>query len=1035
MYNKKVLSLILAFIMIFSTVAIVFADTTEKIGADAKTLGVIEVLKGDTAEGVTIEYLKKETTRMQAATMYLRLIGKENEALAFKGTSNFTDADTIAWAGGKAIMAYLKANPELGWIGSETGAFSPTEKITTQQYYKVMLESLGYKQNIDFKWIDVIAFAATKGLDNLDVGVSFTNNDLAIATVEALMAKVKGTNMTLSEQLVDAAVIEKKAAVEAGLYPKSVSVAAAIVDEAVALGNTVVEVTFEDDIDAAAENYSNYSIKGLEVSSAVVTGSDTVRLITKAQKAGTLYELTFGKKSVSFAGIAAVSGGPFIKDSSSEDIEEVVITFDRNVDYETAINVTNYTIKGIEIKKAEVSDGNKVTLTTEGLENNTSYDIKAEGIKSVDGVLRNSSSDSFRSDFDEAAPRIDSTKSEAETNQRVILYFTEKVAEESAENILNYALKINETDGAELEILSVTWNEEDENNVEIITEAMDKGESYRLTVNNITDQRKAANTMARDASWTFMGIGEDDDAPEFTSATVISKDKLIVVFEDDSRINEDSVSDTDNYTFTKGTETLDVNDVMTLKNEIGIFKALVTVDYMETGKNYELEVNGILDEFGNAISEAPIAVRPKIADFASAALVKVMVNSKSEITLSFNKELNESSSENIANYSIDGGIGTPIEAVLNDDGMTVELEVNELTNGKSYSLTVDGVKDLAGNVLEFTKEDIVAEAATDWDTDAPKLDDVYAENMYVTALQFDEEVKFAADTELWLTGGSYTAPSPLKLTVKTLGENNKIVEFSLFDGTEWVALDENVNYTVFKVVAAAGTGISDLAGNKFVMPDENFTFDGSDDIPEYPEVDSYDQIDESTFELIMTENVKFKDTEDMAVEEANVNGLRITIDKNVLTFIGHITEGEEYIFDLREFLTDEHGMAVVNEEVDDSPTVNRTVLVGKETDEKIPYINVVKAINNITVEVEFNENIAVAEEAFFEIRNISMDKNLTIDVLNIEGKIVTLVLSSPLEGRYEYELTMEGSKVKDFAGNSAIKDTVYFSGSDLAPMK
>jgi hypothetical protein len=355
--------------------------------------------------------------------------------------------------------------------------------------------------------------------------------------------------------------------------------------------------------------------------------------------------------------------------------------------------------------------------------------------------------------------------------------------------------------------------------------------------------------------------------------------------------------------------------------------------------------------------------------------------------------------------------------------------------GKSYSLTVDGIEDLAGNVLKFTKEDIVAEAATDWDTDAPELGDVYAENMYVTALQFDEEVRFAADTELWLTGGSYSAASPLKLTAKIHGENNKIVEFSLFDGTEWVALDENVNYTVFKVAAAVGTGISDLAGNKFVMPDENFTFDGSDDIPDYPEVDSYDQTDESTFELIMTENVKFKDAEDMAVEEANVNGFRITIDKNVLTFIGHITEGEEYIFDLRKFLTNEHGMAVVNEEVEDSPAVNRTVLVGKGTDEEVPYINGIKATNNITVEIEFNENIAVAEEAFFEIKNVSMNKNLAIDVLEIDGKIVTLVLSAPLEGRYEYELTMEGSKVKDFAGYSAIKDTVYFSGSDLAPVK
>jgi hypothetical protein len=690
MNNKKILALLLAFAMMFSTITTAFADTTATIGEDAEALKIMGVLQGENSEGVTPEYLAKETTRMQAAIMYLRLKGLEEEAMAFTGTENFTDAGTMIWNEGKAVMAYLKANPQLGWIGADLGKFEPFTTITVNQYYKVMLEALGYKQTTaevegDFEWKDVMTFAASKGLVKLADNVKFTNNDLAVATIEGLMTEMKEGGKTLIVSLVDAEMINKEAAVEAGLIAGSIS---AVLDKAVALGNTVVEVEFEDDVDAAAANADNYVIEGLEVISAVVTGADTVRLETAAQKVGTLYELTVGENSVKFTGIAKSSGGPELEEAVSEDVEEVVLTFDKNLDYETATNVANYSISGVEIEKAEVSDDKEVTLTTVGLKDSTTYTVKVSNIESVDGVSRRNTSDSFRSRYDTAYPRIDSSETKVETNQRIVLFFNEKVTKESAENLDNYSITVNETDGAELEILSVVWDDDDENNVEIVTEAMERREDYKLYVNNISDQRKVANTMSRQATWTFDGMDEDNDAPELEDVTVISKNQLVVEFSDDSRIDEESVLDINNYNFTKGSDSLGVDDVETLKNETGTFKALVTVEEMEAGKNYDLEVSYILDEFGNAIEEDSKSVNPAIGDFASAALTSVTVNSKSKITLGFNKELREVSAENIANYSIDGGIGTPTKATLKDDDKTVELEINELTNGlKSVSYT------------------------------------------------------------------------------------------------------------------------------------------------------------------------------------------------------------------------------------------------------------------------------------------------------------------------------------------------------------
>jgi hypothetical protein len=191
--NKKILALLLAFAMLFSTMTTAFASESATIGTDAAALKIMGVLQGENSSGVTPEYLAKGTTRIQAAIMYLRLKGLEDEAMAFTGASNFSDANTMAWAQGKAIMAYLKANPQLGWIGADGGKFEPFASITVNQYYKVMLEALGYKQTTadvagDFTWADVMSFAAAKGLAKLAGNANFTNNDVAIATIEGLKA-------------------------------------------------------------------------------------------------------------------------------------------------------------------------------------------------------------------------------------------------------------------------------------------------------------------------------------------------------------------------------------------------------------------------------------------------------------------------------------------------------------------------------------------------------------------------------------------------------------------------------------------------------------------------------------------------------------------------------------------------------------------------------------------------------------------------------------------------------------------------------
>ncbi len=1053
---KKTLALVLALAMVFSTITVAFAEGT--IGADAQVCADLGMLKGATGT-VDAAYVATVPNRAQAAVMFLRLKGLEAEAMAFTGEANFADADEVAWA--KPVMAYLKANPQLGWVGSE-GKFNPAGVMTAQAYYKVMLETLGYKQTTaevvgDFAYADVVTFAAGKGLTKVAAVTNFTVNDLATATVEALKANMKDGGKTLVATLVEAGKVDNAKAVAAGLIVEEAPVVAVAVDSAIALGSTVVEVEFEEDFDAAsAGDAANYVIEGLEIKSVVVAGADTVRLETATQTAGKLYTLTVGEKSVTFAGLEKVSGGPELTDAVSEDVEEVVLTFDMNLDYAAATDVANYTISGVDVVEAAV-DGEEVTLTTEGLKNKTSYTVKVSNMKSIEGTSRRATSESFKSNFDTAAPRIDQDvlNSYPDTNQRIILTFNEEVTQESAEDLANYAIE--DEDGAELAIVSVTWDDDDEDNVEIVTEAMVKNEEYKLSVNNIADQRKVANVMTKASSFNFDGLEEDEDAPEIESTKVLSPTLVRVTFKDESRVDEDSALDTNNYTLENSDEYIDVESIETLKNETGTFVALLTVSEMETNGNYTLEVVDVLDEFGNAMKEKTEGVDADLIEFASSTLVSITVVNKTTIVLDFNEELDETSAENIANYSIDGDIGTPTKAEYEKTGDaddSVRLTLNEMINGKEYEIAIDGVTDLAGNVLNFDKE-FDAITAQDWDEDAPELESVDLVDKYVVALQFDEEVSFEDGTELWLLQNDNT--TIVKLDAMTTAEDDKVVEFSK---TASVTLTtDDVTYSVYKIVYNTDEfgAIVDLIGNKFEEIEDyddmlSFKNTTTTDNPEYAEVDKIDQINGGQFDMTMTKNVLLVDNgtsvvlaadgsdsdtlPDYATVSTTKGSFKVTVDDDVVTFelAGGLKEDDEYIFDIREFLTDEHGLTVVNDEVDTNPVVNRTVLTGEETDTKAPYIEDVVAVDRITIDIEFSEDIKAAIASNFEVWNVDLKEEADIEDIEIDGNIVTLTIDEDeaLEARYEYELKMADLVVEDFASKKAADDSYVFDGSDLS---
>ena len=77
---------------------------------------------------------------------------------------------------------------------------------------------------------------------------------------------------------------------------------------------------------------------------------------------------------------------------------------------------------------------------------------------------------------------------------------------------------------------------------------------------------------------------------------------------------------------------------------------------------------------------------------------QVSVKSVTSLEVVFNEAVQSASAENTNNYFIDGGIGIPSQAIL-ANGNRVTLTVSNLTMNQTYLLTVNNVKDTAGNTI------------------------------------------------------------------------------------------------------------------------------------------------------------------------------------------------------------------------------------------------------------------------------------------------------------------------------------------------
>jgi endonuclease I len=269
---------------------------------------------------------------------------------------------------------------------------------------------------------------------------------------------------------------------------------------------------------------------------------------------------------------------------------------------------------------------------------------------------------------------------EALNDSIVKLTFSENLDEVSAETSSNYSINNG------IEVLDAKLHTF-QDYIVFLTVSKLQSNDYTLTVENIEDM--AGNVMEMEGiDFTFMG----DTIPPTVSTVFAVNDTVVeVVFTED--VEELSSEIVWNYYINNGINVLEANRDPSLHSIVNL-----SVSKMQTG-DYSITIENVKDLAGNVMEMEGIDFA-FIGDIVPPVISTVSAVNDTVVEVEFSEDVDELSSETLENYFINNGINV-LEAKRDpSQHSVVSLSVSKMQTG-DYTITVENVKDLAGNVMEM----------------------------------------------------------------------------------------------------------------------------------------------------------------------------------------------------------------------------------------------------------------------------------------------------------------------------------------------
>jgi trimeric autotransporter adhesin len=1030
--RKLLAALMAAIIMIASMPGLaVQADSISKEAQACKELGI---LIGADSSGVTTQYLSTTPTRVQAYIISLRLKGLYNEAGQYDSSNNFKDAISAGWA--MNYLAYAKNKPELGWGGYPDGTFAPGDKISGQAFYKVMLETLGYKQGMDFTYPETLDFAEEIGLvkdaDDIAKIKAFTVNDIAKGIYGALNTKPADSDKKLISVMVEKNIISSNKAVAAGF---ALDTKEAKVTRFNVTSNSRIELEFDEEIllqKGDIEISQLGSSSRLSVLSVQSEGGTAVIATTEA-KPFNAYEITVNTLIPTNSMVVKGYKNKFVampKDSTRPTARhellgrnEILVTFNEEVDRITAENLSNYAIEdNVVILSAELGISSKsVLLRTTDM--SKFYRLNIRNVTDVSGNKMIDYSELFAgANSDNQGPSIVSVKSENSTT--LVVAFNERLDSITAENTDNYSINNN---------ISVIDAKLDDSRKQVrITTSVQTLGVNKLTIQNITDTWD--NAMFR-KEYNFVG----DTSKSTATVLAISNNEVMITFS--KGVNKETAEDVDNYS---------IDNNLDVKNAIldGTGKIVTLITSSQTLREvYTLDITGVTDLWGNEVNTS--AKKFGGMPVNNKELSYTVKSNGSTLTVTYSKRVDKETAEDVFNYYLDKELGYAAKATLDEaDGRTVTLLTASQVSGKVYSITIKNVKDISGikistdekictkkfagiNISEQNNGNGELSIETVVTVDVNTIDLVFSDALSEEELA-DMKAAVTVPDEY-----SHKLPTGLSYYKFFVGDKKSVrVQFKTSSSS---------NPELFKagnIYEVEVTNI-DRLNNK---DDANVQmFAGTNNPNEAPVVLEVNALNNTAVEVTFSEPVKGIAKSQFEIKSSiTISGVSVTetneITDKVILYISSNTklDDDEYILNVRSGIKDAAGLNSVY--AGSSSSNNYTEFDGSSEDNEAPYIDSdITVMDSYTIQFEFNEPIRDITSSSFSVRKISGSStssvNISNAVLSEDRKTVTLYLNANntgLDSDYEYELGIN-STVKDLQDLGVASDNrkTKFDGVDI----
>lgn len=179
-------------------------STRPDYNAMASALKTLNLFKGTfTGYGEGFD-LEAAPTRLQALIMFIRVLGEEEQALAWSGTTPFTDIQPHSQAEKYVGYAYEKGYTN----GYTANSFRPASTVNAYQYTEFVLRAMGYSSAANTDLSSTLTRAVAAGVLTSQEGAAlqgevFLRAQLVYISYYALDAQLPEDDRTLADDLID----------------------------------------------------------------------------------------------------------------------------------------------------------------------------------------------------------------------------------------------------------------------------------------------------------------------------------------------------------------------------------------------------------------------------------------------------------------------------------------------------------------------------------------------------------------------------------------------------------------------------------------------------------------------------------------------------------------------------------------------------------------------------------------------------------------------------------------------------------------